>query len=431
MAKNSQFISDFDATGQYIVIAGGTLAFLFITVAFWYYKTVVNGIADSTSYITIGKFFLQLIDFFTDLFFNVILYLEGKFPVLTWISIGLMLVSYFGSIFTCLFWMIRWKAWQDHVSERLHKYLSKYSVLIIGLTVFSNFYVAIDLLRSKLFYKDAFYFALSKHEYELLNKYRFVNITLGENIAQIIIQIVYLLNSDDISQVSIIVFISIVIGAFAIFLSLMKCCVSDGQSKLHSLESKFGAKLIIDCNFTIKSYQFKKFHAFSHHKIEDCLIQFLENEIESSIASHDNPSIIRKDVSLSCDVYYIENIIRLQEKLKIHFIMKILHYKDNLTLANGIYNILSSLTGTKNDNNNSEITILNDKTTTDISKLKLGPLNDINIDLSPQGKKKFVEMIAKTLKIENNSEKEIGIELVNTSSHQKSGAPDDALIIYE
>ena len=47
----------------------------------------------------------------------------------------------------------------------------------MGFTIISNFYVGVDLLRSKALYIEAFYFPLTKSEHSMLNKYKFVNIT--------------------------------------------------------------------------------------------------------------------------------------------------------------------------------------------------------------------------------------------------------------
>ena len=372
---NLQLIKDFDTTGQYIVFVGVISAFLFVVGSFVYYKKKVQGVADSVRYLAIGKFFLQLSDLFTDIFFNVILYLENRMAILTYISISSLSISYFGSICICVLWLVRWKGWQDHVAERLHNYLNSYASLLIGLTILSNFYVAVDLLRSKLFYHKAFYFPLTKYEYEKLNRYRFVNITLCENFTQFVVQIVYLMNHD-LSQVNSIIFLSVIFSVFSIFFSLMKCCVNDGQSQTKlSLENKFGEKLVIDGNFTIECEKFLYFHAFSHNKIGQCLKHFLNTEMDLSIGGI--TTIRRNDISLSCEVYYIENIIHLQNQLKVYFLVQVLHFKNDLRLANGIYNIISLLIDASGDDTNAlierygTVTILQNKTSTDSRKFQL------------------------------------------------------------
>ena len=91
--SNLQLIEDFDRLRGSVV----------------YYRKVICGVADSIGYLTVAKFFLQLGDLITDLVFNVILYSKNTLPILTYISIGSILLSYLGSICICVIWLIRWK----------------------------------------------------------------------------------------------------------------------------------------------------------------------------------------------------------------------------------------------------------------------------------------------------------------------------------
>ena len=175
---------------------------------------------------------------------------------------------------------------------------------------------------------------------------------------------------------------------------------------------------MIDGNFTIESNEFVDFHAFSHGKIEHCLTRFLDNEIDLSIIGGDSTNT-RNNISLSCHVYYIENIIKLQNQLKIYFITQVLHKPNNLNLANDIYNILYLLI-TYSDNGSrlsankprhGSISILTDKTSTDTTKLKLCSASqsesvsahDASVDADHEnaaqdidGEKNFLTMISKT-----------------------------------
>ena len=385
VGSNLQLIKDFNTTGERIVVASACLALLFVVGSFVYYKKKVKGKAGNIQYLAIGKFFLQSSDLFTDIFFNVILYLEDTLPVLTYVSISCLSLSYFGSICICVLWSLRWNAWRAHVAERLHTYLKSYASLSMGLTILSNFYVSIDLLRSKLFYHDAFYFALTKYEYEMLNKYRFVNITLFENVIQLVVQMVYLVKHN-ISHVNSAIFLSIMFSAFNIFFSLMKYCVNDGQSKNIcncSLEKKFGSKLVIDGDFTIECKQFVSFQAFSHERIAQCLDRFLDKEIDSWIGA--NESITKDDISLSCEVYHIKNVVRLRNQLKIHFLIQVLHEKSGLRLAKKIYDTISLLI--KCDENGSierygTVRILGDRRSTTNSAIQLQMASTISPDLN-------------------------------------------------
>ena len=231
----------------------------------------------------------------------------------------------------------------------------------------------------------------------------------------------------------------------------MKYCVNDSESKFTSFEKQFGAKLVIDGNFTTESDKFVSFDAFSHNKIEQCLSRFLINGIDLSIDGDSQAT--RNDISFSCDVYYIENIIKLQDQLKIHFISQILHKPNDIKLANDIYNILGLLiSDTENEFNPSRhgaVSILRNKTSSDTDKFRLQSHCSIDIDgsihagaadaydddgdgkesigngeldhikLSSNGQANFLKMISKTLKIAKHSKNEkndIGIKFVTTSS---------------
>ena len=54
--------------------------------------------------------------------------------------------------------------------------------------------------------------------------------------------------------------------------------------------------------------------------------------------------------SLSCDVYYIENNLRLKQCLTGYFIIQVLHFENDLRLVTGVYNILLSLLTQQNSN---------------------------------------------------------------------------------
>ena len=404
-------INEFDTTGQYIVVICAVLAFVFVTSSFIYYEKTVEGAGDKINYLVVGRFFLQLSDLFTDLFFNAILYLENRLFLLTCVSISLLLLSYFGSIIVCIIWNVKWNAWREHNADRIHGYLQKYSILLMGFTVISNFYVTVDLLRSKLFYFEAFYFPLTKCEYTMLNKYKFINITLLENVSQIIIQIIYLLYSEY-RTVNSIVFISIVVSAFSIFLSIMKCCVNDGseQFQIHSLEKKFGQKLVIDGSFTIESDKFVKFHAFSHNKMKKCLTKFIKKQVDLKLVRGDS-NVTINDISFAFDVYHIENDVEIENQLTIYFILEILHFENSVQLPLGIYKILSCLLSDDDDDDDNNdkgsrhgsIYILENKTSSDVPKLS--PVGEMDhVRLSFDDKEYFLSLISRSLNIKNSKD---------------------------
>ena len=57
-----------------------------------------------------------------------------------------------------------WLRSTDINSHRLVKYVESFDKLIYGLTVFCGFYATIDLITSKIYTHNVFYFSLMKSE---------------------------------------------------------------------------------------------------------------------------------------------------------------------------------------------------------------------------------------------------------------------------
>ena len=70
-------------------------------------------------------------------------------------------------------------AWQDK-SVRLRAYLSSYQWVMIAISVFSGFYVSVDICKSKLFYWRGFSMQIKKSEYQSVKLIRFFNIVILE-----------------------------------------------------------------------------------------------------------------------------------------------------------------------------------------------------------------------------------------------------------
>ena len=358
--------------------------------------------SDNMNFTSIIKFFFQVGDLFTDIFFNAILYLENRLYLLTYISISLMLFSYIGSIIMCVYWNIRWREWTLHYPRRLHQYLDKYPAFLIILTIISNFYVSVDFARSKLFSLNRFYLPLTKNEHLMLDKYRFINIVLIENVAEIIIQIIYIQNSDS-SQINSVVFISVVFSAMSILASTMNFVMNTAIRKRNKLNRHFGSQSTIDGNFTIKSDRFRHDHAFTHHKIGKCMITFLINQIDQQTDHYNTRS---DDISLLCDVFHISNNISLRKEIKVYFMIEILH-SDNMILVRGVYNILSQLLSNNNgiNSNNGWFYDVLSHSSSQSHDCKESDHED-NIDhdkkeiqLTHNGKKVFLSMLGKTFHI--------------------------------
>ena len=352
-SSQTEIIESLNNTGEYVIGVCVTVAVLVVILGATLSRNHSSQ-TDGIQYLAIGKFFYQVGDLFTDIFFNVILILEDRLHALTYISLISLILSYFGSITICGIWIDRWNSWQHHYPQRLRDYLHENRTKLIILTTFSNFYVAVDLLRSKLLYKNVFYLPLTRNEHLMLDGYRFLNIVCLENLCQLIIQAIYLANSD-ISEVNSIVIISTLFSIFSIVIATLKCAMNmadhsnnenlnkNGQSAEMRAAGELGQKSVISGHFVLESRQLNQYHAFAHNKINFCLVQFINSQLDTQIAG---TSLSRSDIVLLCDVYYIENKIVLEDKIGVYYIIEISH-SDDVQLVNGVYNILSSLFAVK------------------------------------------------------------------------------------
>ena len=146
---------------------------------------------------------------------------------------------------------MRWNRWEEDDPVRLKQYLQKYDILLLFLTIFGGFFSAIDLLRSKFLYHDAFYFPLKKNEYNMLRYPRFINLILFENIPQFIIQLIYIFGTNyvenNIDGISI-VFISLALTSVSLlfgFLKQFNICMSDMYHPTGKRVTKGKAKFVL------------------------------------------------------------------------------------------------------------------------------------------------------------------------------------------
>ena len=352
-SSQTEIIESLNNTGECVIGVCVTVAVLAIILGATLSRNHSSQ-TDGIQYLATCKFFCQVGDLFTDIFFDMILILEDRLHALTYISLISLILSYFGSITICGIWIDRWNSWQHHYPQRLRDYLHENRTKLIVLTTFSNFHVALDLLRSKLLYKNVFYLPLTRNEHVMLDGYRFLNIVCLENLCQLIIQAIYLANSD-ISEVNSIVIISTLFSIFRIVIATLKCAMNmadrcnnensnkNGQSAGIRAAGELGQKSVISGHFVLESRQFNQYHAFAHNKINFCLVQFINSQSDTQIAG---TSLSRSDIVLLCDVYYIENEIVLEDKIGVYYIIEIPH-SDDVQLVNDVYNILSSLFAVK------------------------------------------------------------------------------------
>ena len=283
---NDQLIEEFNQVGERVVFAIMGFGLIVALVGFAFAKKIKNNASDGVNYLSIIRFGVNLADFWSDIVFTFILYLDGYMTLFICgsVFIGIPFVM---SCIIAIYLTNKWQHWKVDHPSRIIDYVKKYRVLIFGLTLVSNFDATPGVLRSKLFYLDVFYFPLKRVEFEDAQSLRFVNILLFENIPQVAIQFayVYLRNGSNIGSI---VFISMVLSLLSIILQVMRFASTREkcQKTLVNLNKKsqqgFKYSTTINTQFDILSQQLKKYHAFCYNHITTCLKSLLKSEIINS-----------------------------------------------------------------------------------------------------------------------------------------------------
>ena len=353
---------DFDNFAFYFVF--GLLifaAFIIISGLIWH-KLCHNG-SDNVKFVLILRFFQSVGDFWTDVVFALVLYVENSnnnyndstLVILFICSCVFTLLPYIVSCATGIYWVSHWRASLDSAaaggSHRLTSYFNKYEIFVYGLTTLAGFYRAIDFCQTKLFYLDMFHLQLTKDESKQLQHYRFLNIVALENIPQFIIQLCYLLykSSNDNGQnddINSIVFLSILFGVLSIVAASLGQ-VSRVCQKIRNSTSKFTYLVTLSGQFIVKSHDLHPRHAFAHDKLSQCIYDVLTTCDDAQKWS------MRSDVEYSVEVYYIQNFSKTLSE--IHVTFKIDMYtlgtnKKHLDVSSAIAENIQNMTqnGTKN-----------------------------------------------------------------------------------
>lgn len=199
-SKYNAVLASYDSVGMYVIYITISVMLLLVGMSYMYHEYVLkcmdNGYkgTDPVQYIAILKFFQNTVDFWTDLFFAFVLYLQGLWPLWGYAAIFIF-VPYIVSCITAVICTVRWRHWNMDHPTRLHQYLSRYEFFVYFLTIVAGFYSALDLTRSKLLYKKCYYFPLKREEFSNLKHWRFVNIVVLE-VSLLDQYVLYLLTDD-------------------------------------------------------------------------------------------------------------------------------------------------------------------------------------------------------------------------------------------
>ena len=129
---------------------------------------------DKPNYLAIFSFFWHVGDLYSDIIFAcVLIFQENK---LWYFATTFVFVPYMGGAIMLLKHMHKWNNSSFYISYYIHRY----DTFLIAVTIVSGFYTCIELARSKIFYMDRFYLALSRKEYMSVQNFKFFNIMLLE-----------------------------------------------------------------------------------------------------------------------------------------------------------------------------------------------------------------------------------------------------------
>ena len=294
----------------------GCLTFV---ICYVYHTFILKIRCDSPKFYLIPRYFQNIGDFWTDLFFSVILYFKQRYIL----SILALFFTIFPFILQCVFgikFVIKWKYKRSNASDdsqRLLSYFKKYEILIYLSTIFAGFYNTCDLFKSKIFYKKWFSMPLKTNEYDKLRKYRFLNIAALENVPQLFLQCIYVFNikSNGINDVSPIVFISMTLSILSILFAIVKesARISDKRYENMNFTINYTHTSRMCGYFIIESSKLNYYHNFCHKKIEQCLRIVMDSCADHKCWTNTG------DFTYSIEVYYIKDMISNLDQCRAYF----------------------------------------------------------------------------------------------------------------
>ena len=324
-AEEASMISErFETFGYYLLGILLLSTLLIVLASFIHDKWFGNQI--QSDYVPILRFGMNVGDFWTDLLFCLVLFLDDDAPFLLFlIGIVFVAVPYVASCIVCVTWISKWRNSADVFSgTRLASYFKKYDMLIYAMTSIAGFYSTVDVCKSKLFHLKAFRLQLKQKEYNILKNYRFITIVLLENIPQLTISLYYLnlkLNDSTTTNsvtntVSPIVFTSMLFSILAVFSATMSR-VSELCQCCHEKDA-FTNRIEISAQLKIETPDMNKAHTFAHNNISKCIENTLDETNENDAIKWQ--SIVPSGkVSKTIDVYFIQDFVTSSKSIEAFF----------------------------------------------------------------------------------------------------------------
>lgn len=138
--------------------------------------------ADTPDYFALLRYCHSVADSVTDCLLCYTLYYCKKYD-LFYASLAFTWTPMFCSIFLAVFFIFHWRTYGKvnySISRRIINYLDKYATMVAVLSIFGDFYCAMILVQSRIFFAPLLNFQMKKQEFEKLVVWRLVNVTLLE-----------------------------------------------------------------------------------------------------------------------------------------------------------------------------------------------------------------------------------------------------------
>ena len=294
----------------------GCLTFV---ICYVYHTCILKIRFDSPKFYLIPRYFQNIGDLWTDLFFSAIVYFK-QYYILSILALVFTVFPYILQFVIEIKFVMKWKYKRSHAnddSQRLLSYFRKYEILIYLSTIFAGFYNTCDLFKSKIFYKKWFSIPLKASEYDELRKYRFLNVVAFENVPQLFLQCIYVFNikSNGINDVSPIVFISMTLSILSIVFAIVKesARISDKRYADINFTINYTHTSRMCGYFIIESSKLNYYHNFCHKKIEQCLRIVMDSCADHKCWTNTG------DFTYSIEVYYIKDMISNLDQCRAYF----------------------------------------------------------------------------------------------------------------
>ena len=179
------------------VIGIGFTLFVWIYHKFIHYQ---KG-CDVPKYKSILSVMRNIGDLYSDAIFCLYLGLVRNEFLLFLFATSITLISHFVSNLIGFQMIKKLESMTNRNFNCAYKYVAKYDLFLLIMSMFAGFYATVELASSQLLYLDIFHLRLGKKNISKVRKYYFYNIVLFENGTQIIIQLIYILKHNGVFDI--------------------------------------------------------------------------------------------------------------------------------------------------------------------------------------------------------------------------------------